>query len=125
MFDLKYYEKLKQNGYREYPIVQMLTVYEDIELMNVDREYKMKEHQTRSDELFNIMKEKQIVQYPCTYQEHVKNKFKIKEIAKQFPNLYMYFITQVSRKLELVTESQSPNIIKETITKKVFGNSNN
>lgn len=122
MFDLKYYEKQKLNGYREYPIVQMMTVYEDIELMNIDREYKINEYQTRSDELFNIMKEKQVVQYPCTYQEHVKNKFKIKEIAKQFPNLYMYFITPATRKLELITESQSPSIVKETISKKVFGN---
>ena len=118
MFDLKYFKQLKEQNYKQEPIVYMLFAYEDLEL---NTEMPPNEKRTICDErsniIYSLMKKEGFPEYPCLWSEHNKVKSKIQKIVSINPYIYIY--TLCNGNLNIYTKSNSTDEIKSYITQKV------
>ena len=118
MFDLKYYQKLKKNNYHQQPHVDLLFVYEDI-FLNIDKtdEEKLVVIKERNKALYSYMKNIEMPDYPCLYQEHHKHKNKIEKVLSMNENIYIFIV--INNTVELRTKSKASDDIKKIIYNQV------
>lgn len=119
MFDLKYYKIMKINNYKDPHIINMLITYEYITLndhMCIDLKKKLFKEKT--DKLNIIFKEQNLLIYPCSYDLHMKNKFKLMQIIKMDPDIYLIFNCNKINTYNYITHSASSHEIKETVLRK-------
>lgn len=119
MFDLKYYNIMKKNNYKEPYIIDMLITYEYITLndhMCIDLKKQLFKEKT--DKLNIILKQQNLLIYPCTYDLHMKNRFKLTQVIKTDPDIYLIFNCKKLNSYDFITHSISSTEIKEEVLQK-------
>lgn len=116
MIDLRYYEKLKNNNWKQEPYVDMIIIDETISLnRHLSKEYKIKLLQDKIDILKVKLENEKLLKYPCSYKEHLIYKNKLKNIISYDPSIYLVFMCKELNKYEIMTHSQASNDIKSLV----------